>query len=218
MNVDDFLGLENIPFIPYPIAGCAQCLAKYATETLAHSKVLDAYFVWQNARLNLISAYGDLPIAIGKTAGAALIVSTSGVTGLGGVVLGSFISQAVTCAQSFFGLSSGQTCVPNLKTTAKIVAAGASAFLPNPYPSFPTPTQIAVKSLLTAINTMLAAIDAAGNIIDAYGAEQAAYGLFQQSLGPYAKRERHIRRASVQQLAQCPLRHLLLTHREFPCL
>ena len=180
MSLQEFLGLNNIAFIPYPTAGCVQCLSSYSGEVVAYGNVSDAYVAYQNAQTDLNLAMVNLPVAIGKTAAAALVVINLGVPAVGGVALEAMITQADSCAQSFFGLQTGQGCLPGLQATLTTIKGGLLVGLGG------SPVvELALQSLSSCIDVLLAAINAAGDIINAYGAEQAALGQFEEALGPY---------------------------------
>lgn len=188
LSLDDFLGLEGIPFIPSPAGGCPQCLNDYNAELLAHTDVLTDYLTLDNARLNLIDAWVNLPLALGRTVATGLAVTALASVGVPALILaplGPVISQSLICVQNNLGIPSGQNCLMILKPSLRALRNAIALFLPNPFPGFPTPVQLAVKSLGVAVDLAIAATDAAGNIINAYGDVQAAFGKFQQSLGPY---------------------------------
>jgi len=185
LSLDDFLGLEGMPFIPFPPSGCPACLNQYSAELQAHSDVLVAYNSYQTAKGNLDSALVSLPVEIGKTVSAAFLVESTGITGLGGILLGETIGELDLCAKNLFSdvTRGNQSCFQSVQGQLTIEANAIAAALSNGLTSAAQRQALGLFSI--QINTLVAAFTAAGNIFDARGMEQLALGTFQQSLGPY---------------------------------
>jgi 6-phosphogluconolactonase (cycloisomerase 2 family) len=186
MSLDQFLGLEGIPFIPYPTGGCLPCLNNYSAELFAHSDVGSAYFAWVEARDNFNSAVLTLPTTIAATVTAALLVQSAGLPALGGLALNLFINEARTCAQNLFSevASGNQSCLIDLEGQATAIGNADISFLNSGLAT--GVQQSALRVLSTSINILVNALKGSGNIFAAWGAKQAALGQFQQALGPYS--------------------------------
>jgi hypothetical protein len=185
LNLDDFLGVEGIPFIPFPSNGCPACLNQYNAELQAHSDVLVACNSYQTAKGNLDSALVSLPVEIGKTVSAAFLVQRTGITGLGGILLSEVIGELNLCATNLFSdvTTGNRSCFQSLQGQLRIESNAIAVALRNGLTSAAQRQALVLFSI--QINSLFAGFIAAGNIFDAYGIEQLALGTFQQSLGPY---------------------------------
>src|SRR5262249_29652977 len=97
MSLDDFLGFERIAFIPYPSTGCSSCLNSYSAELLAYSDLAAPYRALRTARGDADTAIAKLTVDLGSTVGGALVISTTGATGIGAVGIGALVAGIDGC-------------------------------------------------------------------------------------------------------------------------
>lgn len=182
MSLDDFLGFEQIPFISYPSGGCAACLNAYAAELLAYSNVAQPYRQFQTAQADLISAFSNLPVDIGRAVAKAVVVSQ--IPGIGGVLVDALIAQANTCAKTLSDdiANHNGSCLANLKEQGVNAANSVALFLGT---GLNHVAESEIRVFIASIDILGQAIDGIGKVFDAYDAMQLAYGTFAQALGPY---------------------------------
>ena len=180
---DDFLIRRGIVFIPFN-DDCPECLDKYAAQLEAHVFALSKYFDLRDAEINLQVRLVELPSKIGVTVAAAVFVSSLGLPAVGTIALSTLIAAATACAENFFGLESGQSCLADLRVIGASVFSAFDQWVRN-NPNASLPLRGAVTTLLNSVSVLLTAIGGSGNVLDAFGAVQAARGQLEQSLGPY---------------------------------
>ena len=187
LTLDQFLGLENIPFISFPPSGCPACLSQYNAELLAYSNVADAYLAYENAKSSADLGFVQTAAAIGTTVAEAYLIESLGLPTLGAVGVGALIAVADTCVSKLFD---DQSCLPNLEQTVKLAETGARDCLagsPNCFGGKPLPKNLVddLGALIKYFDAAITAMDGFGSEEEEIGAEKAAYGGLQQSLGPY---------------------------------
>ncbi|MGD0872381.1 MAG: hypothetical protein ABSB88_22760 [Bryobacteraceae bacterium] len=187
LTLDQFLGLEGIPFIPFPPSGCPACLSQYNAELLANSNVVDAYLAYENAKSTADLGFVQTAAAIGTTIAEAYLVESLGLPTLGAVGVGALITVADTCVSNLFD---DQSCLPNLEQTVKLAETGARDCLagsPNCFGGKPLPQNLVddLGALIKYFDAAITAMDGFGSEEEEIGAEKAAYGALQLSLGPY---------------------------------
>jgi 6-phosphogluconolactonase (cycloisomerase 2 family) len=188
LTLDQFLGLQNVPFISFPSGGCSACLSQYTAELLAYSTVASDYQAYQNAKLSVDTAFAAVVSDIGLVAGGAFLVDSLGLPTLGAVSLGALIGAAQACADNLFD---DQSCLSNFKSLISVAETAARDCLagsPNCFGGMPLPPNLvaALKSLDVYFDVAINAINGFGSTQQGIGAEKAAYGALQQDLGPYA--------------------------------
>jgi 6-phosphogluconolactonase (cycloisomerase 2 family) len=213
LSVDQFLGLENIPLIPF-FASYPQCTSQFYSELNAYDRVLSFYSAVQGARLDTISAIALLPVELGKTTAAALVVIAAApaleallpataagavANSFAGLELGNVVTNGLSCAQSQILTDKFQGCLEALKPDWTTLGYGGIAGLQSVVSAetagLPAGSAAALDAkvfaselnvLQTSVQLAVNGISSAGDIIQAYGAERAARGLLDQSLGPYS--------------------------------
>jgi len=197
MSLDDFLGFEGIPFIPYPSSGCPSCQNSYALERMAYSSVVAPYQQIQNVKLvagkALATFFADATI----TAGAFLVVTTSGATVVGGVVISAVALAMTVCVNNvinndsclgslrpaiFAAVSAIRSCGSSLPESAACLQALG---LP-PTAVLKSPVAKALGMLQTFGDQTIQAIDTLTSVPDLLAEEAHAYDTLQKALGPYA--------------------------------
>jgi hypothetical protein len=212
LSIDQFLGLENIPLIPF-LSSYPQCTSQFYSELNAYDTVLSSYQAVQGAQLDTISAIASLPVELGKTTAAALAVIAAApfleaalpataagavANSFAGLELGNLVTNGLSCAQSRILTSDFQSCVealePDWTTKANggiaalqsVVSAQTAGLPANSAAVIDAKALTSELSVLQAsVQLALNGISSAGDIIEAYGSEHAARGLLDQSLGPY---------------------------------
>lgn len=210
LGLDNYLGLQNIPFIPYPASGCPNCLNDYNAELLAQSKLANAYLTLLDLQPSADNAIATFVADSSITVGAAFVVATSGAGVLGSVSIGFLAAATTACVDK---LINDDSCLPSLKNTISTaigaikscsgsVTASASCLqnlgLP-PTAVLTSPVAKALGELQTFGGLTIDAINTLTSGVDVISEENAAYLTFQQALGPY-----EVSRANYQAcLSQC---------------
>jgi hypothetical protein len=196
LSLDDFLGLEGIPFIPYPTAGCLGCLNNYNSELMAYSNVESPYRALQAAHQTAVQAIATFTADITLATGGALVLASTGAGTLGTVSVGVLVAGATACVNN---LIQSDTCLSSLRSTLQSALTAIQSCKPSVYqvasclqalglPPTSLLTSPAAKGLgefQTFGGFAITAIDALIQGTDIIADESLAYGNFQAALAPY---------------------------------
>jgi len=188
LSLDDFLGLEQIPFIPFPAAGCDACQDKYNAETFAYSSLASPYRAYQTAKGDADLAVAKLTAVFGFTV-AGLSVGALDIPPLAALGLGAGISLIDACVEH---IVDDDRCLPSVDDWLKTTKSAIIGCLP-PSPvtnclggvTLPRPAVTALDKLDKLLDLAISAYDYHVTHGDAIEAEKGAFQQFQQALTVY---------------------------------